>query len=121
MIVGVPTEVKDNENPGRRTPQGVRELVHAATSWSCSPGAGDGSALPDADFHVRGAQVHPTPTAVFPPPADMIVKSRSRSPSEFARALFREGQNLFTYLHLAAEEALTHRSWRIARSLRGVR
>jgi alanine dehydrogenase len=104
MIVGVPTEVKDNEYRVAATPEGVRELVHAGHSVVVQSGAGDGSALPDADFTSAGAQVLADADAVFAA-ADMIVKVKEPQPSEFER--FREGQILFTYLHLAANESLT--------------
>ena len=104
MIVGVPTEVKDNEYRVAATPEGVRELVHAGHSVVVQSGAGDGSALPDADFTSAGAQVLADADAVFAA-ADMILKVKEPQPSEFER--FREGQILFTYLHLAADEVLT--------------
>ena len=104
MIVGVPTEVKDNEYRVAATPEGVRELVHAGHSVVVQSGAGDGSALPDAAFSSAGAQVLPDADAVFAA-ADMILKVKEPQPAEFER--FREEQILFTYLHLAADEALT--------------
>jgi alanine dehydrogenase len=104
MIVGVPTEVKDNEYRVAATPEGVRELVHAGHSVVVQSGAGDGSALPDADFTSAGADVLPDADAVFAS-ADMILKVKEPQPAEFER--FRAGQILFTYLHLAADEALT--------------
>jgi alanine dehydrogenase len=104
MIVGVPTEVKDNEFRVAATPEGVRELVHAGHQVVVQAGAGDGSALPDADFTSAGADVLADADAVFAA-ADMILKVKEPQPAEFAR--FREGQILFTYLHLAADEALT--------------
>ena len=67
-------------------------------------GAGDGSALPDTDFTSAGADVLADADAVFAA-ADMILKVKEPQPAEFER--FREGQILFTYLHLAADEALT--------------
>ena len=104
MIVGVPTEVKDNEYRVAATPEGVRELVHAGHSVVVQSGAGDGSALPDPDFTSAGAEVLPSAEAVFAA-ADMILKVKEPQPTEFER--FREGQILFTYLHLAADEGLT--------------
>ena len=115
MIVGVPTEVKDNEYRVAATPEGVRELVHAGHSVVVQSGAGDGSALPDADFTSAGAQVLPDADAVFAA-ADMILKVKEPQPAEFER--FREGQILFTYLHLAADEALTR--FLVERSVAGV-
>src|SRR4249919_3304419 len=104
MIVGVPTEVKDNEYRVAATPEGVRELVHAGHSVVVQSGAGDGSALPDTDFTSAGADVLADADAVFAA-ADMILKVKEPQLEEFER--FRAGQILFTYLHLAADEALT--------------
>ena len=115
MIVGVPTEVKDNEYRVAATPEGVRELVHAGHSVVVQSGAGVGSALPDADFTSAGAQVLPDADAVFAH-ADMILKVKEPQPPEFER--FREGQILFTYLHLAADESLTR--FLLERSVAGV-
>jgi alanine dehydrogenase len=115
MIVGVPTEVKDNEYRVAATPEGVRELVHAGHSVVVQSGAGDGSALPDDDFTSAGAQVLPDADAVFAA-ADMILKVKEPQSAEFER--FREGQILFTYLHLAADEALTR--FLVERSVAGV-
>ena len=68
MIVGVPTEVKDNEYRVAATPEGVRELVHAGHSVVVQSGAGDGSALPDADFTLGGRRgPRRTPTRSSPP------------------------------------------------------
>ena len=67
-------------------------------------GAGQGSALPDDDFVAAGAEILPDADAVFAA-ADMILKVKEPQPQEYER--FREGQLLFTYLHLAADEGLT--------------
>jgi alanine dehydrogenase len=104
MIVGVPAEVKDSEYRVAATPEGVRELVHAGHRVVVETGAGAGSALHDADFTSAGADVVPDADGVFAA-ADMILKVKEPQPQEFAR--FREGQILFTYLHLAADEPLT--------------
>ncbi len=104
MIVGIPKEVKDNENRVAATPEGVRELVHAGHRVVVETGAGDGSALPDTDFASGGAEILPDTDAVFAL-ADMILKVKEPQPQEYER--FREGQILFTYLHLAADAALT--------------
>ena len=68
MIVGIPTEVKDNEYRVAATPEGVRELVHAGHGVVVQSGAGDGSALPDADFTAAGAMSWRTPTPSSPRP-----------------------------------------------------
>ena len=104
MIVGIPTEVKDNEFRVAATPEGVRELVHAGHRVVVGSGAGEGSSLPDAEFASAGAEILPDADAVFAA-ADMIMKVKEPQPVEYAR--FREGQTLFTYLHLAADEPLT--------------
>ncbi len=104
MIVGIPKEVKDNEYRVAATPEGVRELVHASHRVVVETGAGDGSALPDSDFASGGAEILPDADAVFAA-ADMILKVKEPQPQEYER--FREGQILFTYLHLAADEGLT--------------
>jgi alanine dehydrogenase len=104
MIVGIPKEVKDNEFRVAATPEGVRELVHAGHRVLVESGAGDGSALPDDGFADAGAEILPDADAVFAA-ADMIVKVKEPQPQEYER--FREGQILFTYLHLAADEGLT--------------
>ncbi len=104
MIVGIPTEVKDNEYRVAATPEGVRELVHAGHRVVLQSGAGDGSSLSDDGFASAGAEIMPDADAVFAT-ADMILKVKEPQPEEYRR--FREGQLLFTYLHLAADERLT--------------
>jgi alanine dehydrogenase len=104
VIVGIPKEVKDNESRIAATPEGVRELVHASHRVVVETGAGDGSALPDTDFAAAGAEIASDADAVFAA-ADMILKVKEPQPQEYAR--FREGQILFTYLHLAADAGLT--------------
>jgi len=102
--VGIPKEVKDNEYRVAATPEGVRELVRAGHHVAVQASAGDGSAIGDDQFAAAGAQILPDADAVFAA-ADMIVKVKEPQPQEYER--FREGQVLFTYLHLAADERLT--------------
>ena len=104
MIVGIPTEVKDNEYRVAATPEGVRELVNAGHRVVVESGAGEGSALPDAEFASAGAEILPDVDAVFAA-ADMIMKVKEPQPAEYER--FRNGQTLLTYLHLATDEPLT--------------
>jgi alanine dehydrogenase len=104
VIVGIPTEVKDNEYRVAATPEGVRELSRAGHEVVVQAGAGVGSALPDEAFVSAGARILPDADAVFAM-ADMIVKVKEPQPEEFDR--FREDQILFTYLHLAADKPLT--------------
>ncbi len=104
MIVGIPAEVKDNEFRVAATPEGVRELTRAGHEVVVESGAGAGSALPDEQFEAAGARILRDADALFAA-ADMIVKVKEPQPQEYGR--FREGQILFTYLHLAADKALT--------------
>jgi alanine dehydrogenase len=104
VIVGIPKEVKDSEYRVAATPEGVRELTRAGHDVVVEAGAGVGSALPDAEFEAAGAKILPDADGVFEA-ADMIVKVKEPQPQEYQR--FREGQVLFTYLHLAADKGLT--------------
>jgi alanine dehydrogenase len=104
LIIGIPKEVKDNEYRVAATPEGVRELIHAGHQVAVESTAGLGSAIEDDDFRGAGADVLPDADAVFAH-ADLIVKVKEPQPEEYDR--FRQGQLLFTYLHLAADERLT--------------
>jgi alanine dehydrogenase len=104
VIVGIPKEVKDSEYRVAATPEGIRELTRAGHDVVVEAGAGVGSALPDAEFEAAGAKILPDADGVFEA-ADMIVKVKEPQPQEYQR--FREGQVLFTYLHLAADKGLT--------------
>jgi alanine dehydrogenase len=104
MIVGVPTEVKDNEFRVAATPEGVRELVDAGQTVLVEEGAGTGSGLPEERYKRAGAQFVASADDVWRE-ADMILKVKEPVPAEFDR--MREGQILFTYLHLAASRELT--------------
>src|SRR5688500_5665559 len=104
LVVGVPSEIKDNENRVALTPDGVVELVHSGHSVVVQAGAGVGSRFPDSEFFAAGAKIVPTADEVFAA-ADLIVKVKEPVPAEYHR--FRPGQQLFTYLHLAADRGLT--------------
>jgi alanine dehydrogenase len=104
VIVGIPKEVKTHEYRVAATPEGVRELVHAGHRVVVETGAGEGSAISDHDYEAAGGTVRGSADDVFAE-ADMIVKVKEPQPQEYER--FREGQVLFTYLHLAADEGLT--------------
>jgi alanine dehydrogenase len=104
MIVGIPTEIKDNEYRVAATPEGARELVRAGHRVVVESGAGEGSSLPDAEFASAGAEIMPDADSVFAA-ADMIMKVKEPQPGEYE--CFSDGQILFTYLHLAADEPLT--------------
>jgi alanine dehydrogenase len=105
MIVGVPKEIKDNENRVSTTPAGVVEYVNRGHEVIVERSAGAGSGFSDAEYEAAGARMVDTHAGVFAE-ADMIVKVKEPIASEYD--LLREGQLLYTYLHLAAEEALTN-------------
>jgi alanine dehydrogenase len=104
MIVGVPKEIKDNEYRVAMTPGGVRQLVEAGHEVQVETGAGEGSGFPDAQYQKVGAKIVPTNADAWS--AQMVVKVKEPQPSEYD--FLRPNLTLFTYLHLAAEERLTH-------------
>jgi alanine dehydrogenase len=104
VIVGVPKEVKDNEFRVALTPEGARELTHAGHRVLIEDHAGDGSSIPQERYVRAGAEILPTADEVWAE-ADMILKVKEPTPPEYDR--MREGQILFTYLHLAAIRELT--------------
>ena len=115
MIVGIPKEVKNHEYRVAATPEGVRELVHAGHRVVVESTAGEGSAIADEQYAAAGAEILADADAVFDA-AELIVKVKEPQPEEFER--FRGDHVLFTYLHLAADEALTR--FLIERSVRAV-
>ncbi len=104
MIVGVPKEIKDNEFRVALTPEGARELTRAGHEVLIQDGAGTGSSIPQARYERAGATIVATADEVWSG-ADMILKVKEPVPEEYHR--MREGQVLFTYLHLAASKELT--------------
>lgn len=104
MIVGVPKEVKDLENRVSTTPAGVFEYLSHGHQVLVERGAGVGSGFSDDDYAATGATLVDGPVAVYGQ-ADLIVKVKEPVAAEFD--LLRPNQLLFTYLHLAAAEALT--------------
>ncbi|CAB4871957.1 MAG: alanine dehydrogenase [Actinomycetes bacterium] len=105
MRVGVPSEIKPDEYRVAMTPAGVRELTDAGHEVVVQKGAGEGSAITDADYVAQGAKVLPDADAVFAE-AEMIVKVKEPQPEEVAR--LQPHHLLFTYLHLAPDPDLTH-------------
>ena len=104
MRVGVPKEVKIHEYRVGLVPSSVRELAHNGHEIVVETGAGVGIGVSDADYERAGAKILPDAKSVFDQ-ADMVVKVKEPQPQEIA--MLREGQILFTYLHLAADEAQT--------------
>ncbi len=104
MKVGIPKEVKNNEYRVAITPAGVAELVRHGHEVLVEAGAGHGSAIDDTDYKSAGAQILATADQVWAD-ADLLLKVKE--PIEPEYALMREGQTVFTYLHLAASRPCT--------------
>jgi alanine dehydrogenase len=104
MRVGVPTEIKVDEHRVALTPSGVRELVDRGHEVLVQAGAGEGSAIPDADYAAQGARIVPDAATVYGE-ADLIVKVKEPTAEEVARLEPRH--ILFAYLHLAPAPELT--------------
>ena len=105
MKVGIPKEIKNNENRVGMTPSGVAELIKHGHTVFVQHTAGEGSGFSDEAYGKVGAQILPTIEDVYAQ-ADMIVKVKE--PIEPEYALVRKGQVVFTYFHFACEEELTH-------------
>ena len=104
MKVGVPKEIKTHEYRVGLTPAGVRELAIHGHRVTVERDAAAGIGIADHDYRAAGAEVVDTAAEVFAT-ADLIVKVKEPQPSEIA--MLRQGQVLFTYLHLAADKAQT--------------
>ena len=104
MRVGIPTEIKNNEFRVAITPAGVAELVLRGHEVIIQAGAGEGSAITDADFKSAGAQLINSADEVWVE-ADLLLKVKEPIEAEYTR--MRKGQTLFTYLHLAASRGCT--------------
>jgi len=110
MIVGVPTEIKPQENRIALVPGGAQTLVRRGHSVIVQAGAGRGSGFADAEFTAAGAQVVPEAAEVFAR-AELILKVKE--PLEPEYVLLRAEHLLFTYLHLAPNPQLTETLMRI--------
>jgi alanine dehydrogenase len=104
MLVGVPREIKDNEFRVGLTPSAVRELVSHGHTVIVQAGAGAPIDLDDDRYQASGAEIVPEAAEVFAR-ADLVVKVKEPQPQEIA--MLREGQILFTYLHLAPDASQT--------------
>ncbi|WP_299552201.1 alanine dehydrogenase [uncultured Tateyamaria sp.] len=105
MHIGCPTEIKAQEYRVGLTPNAAREAVAHGHTISVQAGAGKGAGFEDTDYTAAGAQVLDTAEEIFAV-ADMIVKVKE--PQAVERKMLREGQLLFTYLHLAPDPEQTH-------------
>ena len=104
MIVGVPTEIKRNENRVALTPGGAYEFAQHGHEVLVQAGAGEGSGFEDEEYRSAGARIAADAGEVFAA-AGMILKVKEPIASEYALA--RRGQLLFTYFHFASSRALT--------------
>src|SRR5829696_7821563 len=98
-VVGIPKEIKDMEGRVSMQPDGVAELVHHGHDVYVQAGAGEGAGFSDGEYEEGGARLVDGPDEVFES-SDLIVKVKEPD-------RFREGHQLFTYLHLAADKGLT--------------
>ncbi len=105
MIVGIPKEIKPQENRVALVPGGAQALVRAGHRVVVETGAGGNSGFPDERYRAAGAEIAPTAQAVFEA-AELIVKVKEPQPAE-SRYL-QPRHIVFCYLHLAAEPALSH-------------
>lgn len=103
MRIGVPREIKNNENRIAMTPAGVVNITQFGHEVWIEKGAGLGSGFTDDDFRQAGAKIAPTAKEVWS--AEMVMKVKEPLTEEFS--YFHEGLILFTYLHLAPEPTLT--------------
>lgn len=104
MIVGVPKEIKEQEQRVALLPSGAQQLVRQGHTVLVEKNAGFGSGYPDEDYRQAGAEIVGGPDDLFAR-ADLVVKVKEPLTAEFPR--LRKGQILFTYLHLAASKPLT--------------
>lgn len=104
MVIGVPKEIKNNENRVALTPAGVHALVKAGHKVLVEKNAGAGSGIEDSEYEAAGAALLDKNTDIYDG-ADIIAKVKEPLESEYA--LFKENQTLFTYLHLAPNPSLT--------------
>jgi alanine dehydrogenase len=105
MIIGVPKEIKNNENRVALTPAGTQELVKNGHTVYIETQAGVGSGFHDENYMLAGAKILATAAEVFRV-AEMIMKVKE--PIEQEYALIKKDQLVFTYFHFASYEPLTH-------------
>lgn len=104
MIIGIPKEIKNNENRVALTPAGAKELVKRGHTVYVQHTAGENSGFPDSAYVEAGAQILPSISDVYQI-AEMIVKVKEPIAAEYP--LVRKGQLVFTYFHFASDEKLT--------------
>ena len=105
MLIGVPKEIKNHEYRVGMTPTSVREMVHHGHDVLVETNAGTGIGATDEIYHQAGAVIVSSAKEVYAQ-AEMIVKVKE--PQAVERAMLREDQILYTYLHLAPDPEQTH-------------
>jgi len=105
MIIGIPKEIKNNENRVALTPAGVAEFKKQGHPVYVQMGAGENSGFTDEAYKTAGAEILPTIEDVYSI-AEMIIKVKEPIASEYP--LIKKDQLLFTYFHFASSEPLTH-------------
>ena len=104
MIIGIPKEIKNNENRVALTPAGAKELVKRGHTVYVQHTAGENSGFPNSAYETVGAKILPSINDVYQT-AEMIVKVKEPIAVEYP--LVRKGQLVFTYFHFASDEKLT--------------
>uniref|UniRef100_UPI004056E57A alanine dehydrogenase n=1 Tax=Alistipes sp. TaxID=1872444 RepID=UPI004056E57A len=105
MIIGIPKEIKNNENRVALTPSGAHELTKRGHTVYVQASAGENSGFSDAAYETSGAKILSTIEEVYAI-AEMIIKVKEPIASEYK--LIHKGQIVFTYFHFASSEPLTH-------------
>ncbi len=105
MIVGILKEIKVAEKRVSMTPAGVISMISNGHDVLVEKAAGEGAGYPDAEYIAAGAVIVDTPAEIYQK-SDMVMHVKEPQPSEYD--MIREGQIVFTYLHLAADEQQTH-------------
>ena len=105
MIIGVPKEIKNNENRVALTPAGASELIKHGHTLYVQKTAGEGSGFSDSEYQAAGATILNTIEEVYAI-AEMLIKVKEPIESEYS--LIKKDQLLFTYFHFASYEPLTH-------------
>ena len=104
MIIGVPKEIKNNENRVGMTPGGAKAYIRRGHKVIVETHAGEGSGFRDEEYEAVGCEIYSDVKQLFAD-AEMIIKVKEPLPPEYE--LFKEGQILYTYLHLAPAAELT--------------
>ena len=105
MIIGVPKEIKNNENRVALTPSGAQEMIKRGHTVYIQTSAGDGSGFLDSEYETAGAKILQNIEEIYAI-AEMIMKVKEPIESEYS--LIKEDQLVFTYFHFASYEPLTN-------------